>query len=30
MRDNEKKRQYLTHVTEKINHKQAKSEIVLS
>lgn len=28
MRDNEKKRQYLTHVTEKINHKQAKSEIV--
>lgn len=28
MRDNEKKRQYLTHVTEKINHKQAKNEIV--
>lgn len=27
MRDNEKKRQYLTRVSEKIHHKQAKSEI---
>lgn len=27
MRDNEKKRQYLTRVSEKINHKQMKSEV---